>query len=622
MVSADLSPAADAARQRAVSLASFANAPLIALCAIAIGAPVLLPLAFSLAASAIGEAVRRVRPAAADLVLPVALILQGVILASVFAGHPRQIDTQLYFFVLAAAAASLGTMRALGAAGFALALAHVLMPLAAPTLFAPAGSGFGRSLVHLVLLGIELGILSVILRDRGAARAEVASLGSASAAQRMQIDGAIVRSRSETARADAAEASRDAAESARDHAIASRDASIVAIDTQIQTGLLPAIDRAVAGDLATRVEHRFETEALRTVADRLNALFVAVDTALAQTEARLSTLSMGDLAQEAEITGAGKFETLQTRMNETVRALRELFINLSQASSAARTASVQIGQDAGDLAHRTEDTAAALEETATTMEEISQSVKSTADLLFSAQQFAEELAETSRAGARRSDGAVTAVEAIEQQGAAIAEIVTVIDAIAFQTNLLALNAAVEAARAGEAGKGFAVVANEVRVLAQRSAKAARDIAGLIGTSSESVAAGARMVHETGAALGEIATSVESLTRTISSIAAAGAEQTTAILEINQTVSRMDQDTQANSAAADRTVSATRALDSQVGRLETLLGQIRLGTEGAMSVEFEVETPPAGSHAAPAPAERAPAKRAALAQVANADWSEF
>jgi methyl-accepting chemotaxis protein len=252
------------------------------------------------------------------------------------------------------------------------------------------------------------------------------------------------------------------------------------------------------------------------------------------------------------------------------------------------------------------------------MEQISQTVRNTGELLFKARSFAEDLARNSREGARRSVEAVDAVVAIEKQSLRIAEIVSVIDSIAFQTNLLALNAAVEAARAGEAGKGFAVVASEVRVLAQRSANAARDIAQLIEASSQSVSAGTRMVQQTGTALGEITAAIESLTATISEIATAGGEQTTGIVEINQAVSRMEQDTQSNTQVADRTVQASKALDLQVEALEALLEQFSLGTELAMKAEFAAEKPVRTE--VPAPSRRRAATGAAI--PADDDWSAF
>ncbi len=581
----------NARMERAFVLLCLAHAPALGILALAFGAPVLAPVAASLALAGMAEIVRRAAPGWVDVALAVALTGQAAILTAVFAGHAWQADTHLYGFALVAGISALASRRALFAAAAVVVLHGIAFGIFAPTLLFSTGGGLLRALSQFAYLAVEVGALALMIRDRLTLQA------------RAEADA-------ERAQADA-----ERAQAAETRSGEEREALL----TEVEAAFSEIVDQGLAGNLDARIERDFDHTVLKSLANKFNTFFEGLDAMLGELDGRLEALASGDLSQEIEATRSGRFQSLQVRMNDTGRSLRDLLGGISQASNAARSASVQIGTDAGDLAHRTEDTAAALEETATTMEEISQSVQNTAELLFNAQRSAEELAETSRAGARRSTEAVAAVEAIEKQAAAIGEIVTVIDAIAFQTNLLALNAAVEAARAGEAGKGFAVVANEVRVLAQRSAKAARDIAELIGNSSESVAAGSRMVQETGTALGEIAASVESLTSTISSIAAAGSEQTTAILEINQTVSRMDQDTQANSAAADRTVNATRALDGQVGKLEDLLGQFRLGTAAAMAAELGTERP---EPAPPVVRALRPVPRAAAAQAARDDWSEF
>jgi methyl-accepting chemotaxis protein len=548
--------------KRAFCLLGFAHVPVFGLAAWLLGAPVLVVLAASFALAGMAEASRRFAPETSDVVISVTLIGQAAVMNATFAGHHWQSDTHMYYFALVAAVSALASLRALLAAASVVAAHHIVLNFAAPALIYPDGSDLGRAVFHAVILGIEVAVLAAMIQDRLTLhKAALAEAGRAQADARR-----------------AQEADRRNGEE-REALLAEVEAEFAAI-----------VDQGLAGNLAARVERSFDHQVLNALAAKLTAFFAGLEDMLSELDGRLSAIAAGDLSERPAATRRGRFGALQDEVAATVRALRDLFIGISQAAGAAREASGQIEADARELARRTEDTAAGLEETATTMEEISRTVGNTSDLLKSVQRSAEALAETSRGGAVRSVTAVEAVKAIETQSRAIAEIVTVIDAIAFQTNLLALNAAVEAARAGEAGKGFAVVANEVRVLAQRSSQAARDIAGLIGASSKSVATGARLVQDTGAALSELSTSIEGLTDAIRSIAGAGSEQTTAILEINQALARMDQDTQSNTAAADRTVAATQALDAQVERLEALLGQFTLGTSAAMAAEFRPSTP--------------------------------
>lgn len=539
----DLSPGAI---KQAFCLLAFAHVPVLGLAAWLLGANVFAVLAASLALAGLAEAARRFAPETSDVAISIALIGQAAVMTATFAGHPWQSDTHMYYFALVAAVSVLASLRALLAPAGAVAVHHILLNFVAPALVYPDGSDLGRAVFHAAILGIEVAVLAAMIQDRLTLHA--AALAEADRACAKRAQEADRRNREE-----------------REALLAEVEAEFAAI-----------VDQGLAGNLAARVERSFDHETLNGLAAKLNAFFAGLEDMLSELDQRLSLIASGDLTEQPAATRHGRFGSLQNQVAVTVRSLRDFFIGISQAAGAAREASGDIGTDARELARRTEDTAAALQQTATTMEEISRTVSNTSELLKNAQRSAETLAETSREGAARSVTAVEAVKAIETQSRAIAEIVTVIDAIAFQTNLLALNAAVEAARAGEAGKGFAVVANEVRALAQRSSQAARDIAGLIGARSESVAKGAHLVQDTGAALSELASPIEGLT--------------TAILEINQAVTRMDRDTQSNTAAADRTVAATRALDQQVECLAALLGQFTLGTSAAMSAEFRTATP--------------------------------
>ncbi|MBN5036066.1 methyl-accepting chemotaxis protein, partial [Stenotrophomonas maltophilia] len=222
---------------------------------------------------------------------------------------------------------------------------------------------------------------------------------------------------------------------------------------------------------------------------------------------------------------------------------------------------------------------------------------------------------------------VTTMSAIEASSKKIAEIISVIDGIAFQTNILALNAAVEAARAGEQGRGFAVVASEVRTLAQRSAAAAKEIKGLIDDSVGKVNDGSALVHKAGATMGEIVASVQRVTDIMAEISAASQEQSAGIEQVNQTVVQMDETTQQNAALVEEATAAARAMEEQAGHLSEAVS-IFVVDEAEVVAAPRVTTPAprAAAPAAPAPA-APPARRTAggrpmATELADGDWQEF
>ncbi|WP_241900184.1 methyl-accepting chemotaxis protein, partial [Stenotrophomonas maltophilia] len=217
---------------------------------------------------------------------------------------------------------------------------------------------------------------------------------------------------------------------------------------------------------------------------------------------------------------------------------------------------------------------------------------------------------------------VTTMSAIEASSKKIAEIISVIDGIAFQTNILALNAAVEAARAGEQGRGFAVVASEVRTLAQRSAAAAKEIKGLIDDSVGKVNDGSALVHKAGATMGEIVASVQRVTDIMAEISAASQEQSAGIEQVNQTVVQMDETTQQNAALVEEATAAARAMEEQAGQLSEAVSIFVV--DEAEVVAAPRVTAPAPRAAAPAapPARRTAGGRPMATELADGDWQEF
>jgi methyl-accepting chemotaxis protein len=302
--------------------------------------------------------------------------------------------------------------------------------------------------------------------------------------------------------------------------------------------------------------------------------------------------------------------------------MREVGQNAQTIGAGAR----EIRQAADSLAQRTEHQAASVEETAAALEEITTTV---ADSTKRAEEAGRLVART-KSGAERSGevvkNAIAAMGAIENSSKEISNIIGVIDDIAFQTNLLALNAGVEAARAGEAGKGFAVVAQEVRELAQRSAKAAKEIKALINTSSDQVRNGVSLVGETGTALAEIVVQVQDIDRNVTAIVESAREQATGLKEINEAVITMDQGTQQNAAMVEESTAASHSLANEVDALNRLLATFRTGEPlRAAPAPARHDAKPAAAPARPKPQKPARALashgNAAIAQSADS-WEEF
>nr|WP_316640411.1 methyl-accepting chemotaxis protein [uncultured Roseateles sp.] len=258
-------------------------------------------------------------------------------------------------------------------------------------------------------------------------------------------------------------------------------------------------------------------------------------------------------------------------------ALRSALIEVRESVGSIGTASSEVAVGSQDLSQRTELTAANLEEAASSMEELTSTMKQSADSARSASQLAVSASETAARGGSVVAQVVATMDEINASSKRIADIISVIDGIAFQTNILALNAAVESARAGEHGRGFAVVAGEVRSLAQRSAEAAKEIKTLIGASVERVEIGARLVAQAGSTMGEVVSSVQRVTDMVGEITAATSEQSLGIAQVNESVARLDQMTQQNAALVEESAAAASSLQQQAQRLNQVVGLFKLGS---------------------------------------------
>ncbi|MCE4556371.1 methyl-accepting chemotaxis protein [Roseateles cellulosilyticus] len=276
-------------------------------------------------------------------------------------------------------------------------------------------------------------------------------------------------------------------------------------------------------------------------------------------------IAQGDLTTSIDVSEA-KPGSVVAAMDGMQRALRDVVASVRAGSESIATASAQIAQGNSDLSQRTEEQASALEETSATMQQLNATVRATAESAHQADSLARASSAKATEGGGVVDDVVQTMRGIQQSSGKIAEIINVIDGIAFQTNILALNAAVEAARAGEQGRGFAVVAGEVRTLAQRSATAAREIKSLITASVEQIEQGTTQVDTAGAAMQDIVGSIQRVADIVGEISSASREQSTGVSQVEGAVAQMDQVTQQNAALVEQSAAAAESLRQQAQQL--------------------------------------------------------
>jgi methyl-accepting chemotaxis protein len=302
---------------------------------------------------------------------------------------------------------------------------------------------------------------------------------------------------------------------------------------------------------------------------------------VAQAVDALGRLAAGDLTVRIDSGRTDELGKMLQAVSATAASLRQVVEQVRSGVDSVTTASSQIAAGNTDLSGRTEQQASSLQETASSMEQLTSTVRASADNARQANQLAAATSDVAARGGQVVGEVIATMDAINHSSKKIADIIGVIDGIAFQTNILALNAAVEAARAGEQGRGFAVVASEVRSLAQRSAEAAKEIKSLIGSSVERVDAGSRQVAAAGETMEQIVTQVRRVTDLIGEIASAAQEQSSGISQVNQAVTQMDQVTQQNAALVEESAAAAQSLAQQAAALAAAVGIFKIGQEHAL-----------------------------------------
>ncbi|PPT50654.1 methyl-accepting chemotaxis protein [Xanthomonas arboricola] len=335
-----------------------------------------------------------------------------------------------------------------------------------------------------------------------------------------------------------------------------------AINAQIQQ----LTQAACAGNFALRGQpEKFEHD-FRLMVENLNTMMATSDTNLARFSDLLRCIADGDLTVRMTGNFHGVFASMRDDANSTVHRLTDIVTHIQTTSNSIGFAAEDIASGNQELSRRSEQQAASLEETAASMEELTSTVKQNAEHAGRANQLALGAAAIASEGRDVVGQVIEQMSGIEASSRRIADIISVIDGIAFQTNILALNAAVEAARAGEQGRGFAVVASEVRTLSHRSSDAAKEIKRLIDDSVQRVADGATLVHKAGTTMGEVVTSVQHVTDIMGHISAASQEQAGGIEQVNLTIAQMDETTQQNVSLVEAASTAARSLEAHSTQL--------------------------------------------------------
>jgi methyl-accepting chemotaxis protein len=350
-------------------------------------------------------------------------------------------------------------------------------------------------------------------------------------------------------------------------------------EIKVEQEVAEIVEAATMGVLTMRLGLDDKEGFFASLSGGINELLETTQQALESTSQVLNRVARGDLTQTVQNDYQGIFGQLKDDTNTTVERLREVVGRIKETADAINTASKEIAAGNQDLSARTEEQASSLEETASSMEELNATVKQNAENARQANELAHSSNDIATRGGEMVKRVVATMGDIQDSSRKIADIIGVIDSIAFQTNILALNAAVEAARAGEQGRGFAVVATEVRSLAQRSATAAKEIKALIAESVDKVEGGGKLVQQAGSTMDEVVTSFQRVAALVGDITAASREQSSGIEQVTQAVTQMDEVTQQNAALVEEAAAAAESLEEQARGLVDAVSSFKLAEGG-------------------------------------------
>lgn len=347
------------------------------------------------------------------------------------------------------------------------------------------------------------------------------------------------------------------------------------------------------------------------------------EAAMAEIGSKLHDLSQSDLRARLENL-PDAFATVARDFNDALDQLSGVMLSVRGSINSISTGSSEIRQATTDLSNRSEEQAARLQSSAAAMDEITRKIGESAGIASQASRAMTEARSEAEQGGEVVQRAIEAMNGIDQATKEIAEIITVIDGIAFQTNLLALNAGVEAARAGDAGKGFAVVASEVRALAQRAADAASDVKSRILAATDHVTSGVELVNDTGGSLNRIIERVSSVSESIDNMAETAEQQSTGLLKVNEAITAMDSMTQQNAAMVEETTAATEMLAREAQQLFEAFSIFKVDDSAPIPMRAAAPTPLPAPRAksAPKPVSAPPVVGNLAVQANEDDWSEF
>lgn len=388
-------------------------------------------------------------------------------------------------------------------------------------------------------------------------------------------------------------------------------------ENKIEREIEALVNSVKVGDLSARIHVGDKEGFTKSLSVNINGLTDVIENVFSDINTVIEKMAGGDLTSSIHSDYQGVYAQCKDNINDAIFKISHFIVQIRETAEFVNNSSQEMASGNNNLSHRVEQQAGSLEETATSMNDLSNAVKNNAENTQQAAKVVESATQLAEKGGDVVKSAILAMQEINESSNRIAEIIGVIDEIAFQTNLLALNASVEAARAGEQGRGFSVVATEVRNLAQRSATAAQQSSELIQNSVQKVRAGTAFVNETGAALMEIVDSIVKVGDIVGEITASSSKQSAGISQVNQAVTQMDDITQQNAALAEEAAAGSMAMSEQSAKMSQLLNFFKVSDKSSSS-RSSAPTPIKKSIAKT----KSPVPPASTTNSSSDDWEEF